>query len=102
MNNITVTDLHARLAAREDIILVDVREPYEHDEFNIGGINIPVTELPFRIDEIKAAGTGQIVLYCQSGNRSALAQKLLDTQFNMHQTLNLIGGAKAWRAEYSS
>ena len=100
MKEITSKELHGRLAAGEDIILIDVREPYEHEEFNIGGINIPVTELPFRIEEVRQHGDQEIVLYCQSGNRSMLAQKLLATQFNIVNTLNLVGGARAWREAF--
>jgi rhodanese-related sulfurtransferase len=99
MQEIVPAELKKRLASGDVLILVDVREPYEHDEFNIGGLNIPVTELPFRIDELKQAGKGDYVLYCQSGNRSSLAQKLLSTQFKIENTINLKGGVNAWKAE---
>jgi rhodanese-related sulfurtransferase len=99
MNEITAQELNQRIRSGEKLSLIDVREPHEHEEFNIGGINIPVTELPFRIEELKQLGEGEIVLYCQSGNRSMLAQKLLAMQFNIHNTLNLKGGVTAWRSE---
>lgn len=99
MNEITAHELQQRIQSGEKILLVDVREPYEHEEFNIGGINIPVTELPFRIDELTQPSEGEIVLYCQSGNRSMLAQKLLAMQFNISNTTNLKGGVTAWREE---
>ena len=102
MNEITSKALLTRLAAGEKLTLIDVREPYEHEEFNIGGINIPVTELPFRIEEIKQLADHEIVLYCQSGNRSMLAQKLLATQFNIANTLNLLGGVRGWKEEMKS
>lgn len=97
MNEITVTELKSRLASGDHLLLVDVREPHEHDEYNLGGINIPVTQLPFRTDELKSDEENTIVLYCQSGNRSLLAQKLLATQFKIENTLNLKGGVTAWR-----
>ena len=53
MNEISVTELKSRLASGDQLMLVDVREPHEHDEYNLGGVNIPVTELPFRTDELK-------------------------------------------------
>ena len=42
MQTITVEDLKAKLDAGEQIHLVDVREPHEHAEFNIGGILLPL------------------------------------------------------------
>jgi rhodanese-related sulfurtransferase len=100
MNEITAASLHERLAAGDKLILVDVREPYEHESFNIGGLNIPITELPFRVDELKEREDAEIVLYCQSGNRSMLAQKLLATQFHIENTLNLKGGVNGWKEEH--
>ena len=97
MKEITSPELRDLIDSGENLLLLDVREPYEHEEFDIGGINIPLTELPFRVEEIRQYGDRQVVLYCQSGNRSGLAQKLLATQFNIHNTINLIGGVKGWR-----
>lgn len=97
MKEITPSLLREQLASGASLPLVDVREPYEHEEFNIGGINIPLSELAFRIDEIKELGEGDIVLYCMSGNRSTLAQKLLSAQFNITNTINLSGGLRAWK-----
>ena len=97
MNEITATELKNRLTSGDDLYLVDVREPHEHEEFNLGGVNIPVSELPFRVDELQDAKGNTIVLYCQSGNRSTLAQKLLAMQFQIENTLNLKGGVRAWR-----
>jgi rhodanese-related sulfurtransferase len=99
MKEITVKEVKQRLDAGEPLILIDVREPYEHEEFDIGGTNIPVTELPFRIDELKQSGKGDLILYCQSGNRSILAQKLLAMQFGIEDTYNLKGGVNAWKEE---
>jgi len=99
MHEISPTELKLRLSSGDKLLLIDVREPYEHEDFNIGGINIPITELPFRIEEIKVPEDSAIVLYCQSGNRSGLAQKLLATQFKIENTINLKGGVKAWKTE---
>ncbi len=99
MKEITAKELKERLESGEPLILIDVREPYEHDEFDIGGTNIPVTELPFRIDELKQLGNGDLVLYCQSGNRSILAQKLLAMQFGIENTYDLKGGVNAWKED---
>jgi len=81
------------------MVLVDVREPYEHDEYNIGGINIPLAEIPISPERFRDLGDVDIVLYCRSGNRSGMAQKLLAMQHNIHNTMNLKGGLIAWRRD---
>lgn len=100
MKEITVHVLKELIQANKAPYMIDVREPHEHDEFNLGGQNIPVTELPFRIAELQAIGEADIILYCQSGARSSLAQKLLGTQFNITNTTNVQGGVKAWKEAF--
>lgn len=51
-----------------NIALIDIRENYEHEEFNIGGANIPLDE--FRIEKLRE--NQKIVLYCSSGKRSKI------------------------------
>ncbi|HLT73040.1 MAG TPA: rhodanese-like domain-containing protein [Cyclobacteriaceae bacterium] len=97
MKEISPAELQLRLEQGEPPHLIDVREPYEHEEFNIGGQNIPVSQLPFHIEEIRQLTDREIILYCQSGNRSGLAQQLLASQFGITNTINLKGGMKAWR-----
>jgi len=59
----------------ENFILVDVREAYEYEEHNIGGLNIPVYELPERITEVMEHG--KVVFVCTTGARSKLASAIL-------------------------
>ena len=42
MQTITVDEVHKRMEAGEKLNLVDVREPHENADFNIGGILLPV------------------------------------------------------------
>jgi len=57
--------------------VVDVRTPEEFSEGHIdGSVNIPLHEVPQRIDEIKALQQ-PILLCCASGNRSGQAAKFL-------------------------
>lgn len=84
--------------AGEVIRLIDVREPHEVEEYSIGGLNIPLADLGQRIDEVKSlADQGEIILYCRSGSRSQMAEKILNTQFNITNTQNLTGGMTAWK-----
>ena len=54
MQTITVEALKEILDAGEKINLVDVREPHEHAEFNIGGLLLPLGNMQsMQIDEIE-------------------------------------------------
>jgi len=57
-------------------ILVDVRTPEEFAEGSVdGAVNIPLSELPQRLVELK--GSNDIVLFCRSGSRSSQAIQIL-------------------------
>lgn len=99
MKEITAFELHQKMEDGEKIVLVDVREPYEHDEFNIGGINIPLAEIPASSERFRELGDVEIVFYCRSGNRSAMAQKILALQHQIYNTLNLKGGLIGWNED---
>ncbi len=60
--------------------VIDVRSSWEFEAGNIpGAINIPVEELPHQLDTLRAF-TGPLVVYCQSGGRSSMAQQYLMQQ----------------------
>ena len=64
----------------KNLILIDIREKYEHEEFNIGGENIPQDE----IDEGNLQEGKKYILYCASGIRSkALTKKLKQNNQNL-------------------
>ena len=49
--------------------LIDIREPYEHEEGHIkGSINIPMGDFLEKLDELSR--TKQIIIYCNTGRRS--------------------------------
>jgi rhodanese-related sulfurtransferase len=90
--------LHARLAAGEDIQLVDVREEMEFDYCRIAGsVLIPLGDVPRRAAEIRS--TGPVVLICHHGVRSAQALGYLQHRLGRENLLNLRGGIDAWSHE---
>lgn len=54
-----------------EVTLIDVREPAEHTARNIGGINIPLSQLAAHMHTLQRDRT--IVLYCATGVRSSKA-----------------------------
>lgn len=87
--SISAEDLQNMQASDDEFILLDVRSRAEHDEQNIGGKLIPLTELPQRWRELDSAVP--VVVYCHAGIRSmAAARFLLEHQF--HSVMNLSGG----------
>ena len=102
MENITVEEVKKRMDAGEEIHLVDVREPYENADFNIGGILLPLGEIrSMQIDEIEDLKDKEVILYCRSGNRSAQAAMFLETM-GFENTKNLVGGILAWQDKFGS
>ncbi len=97
--SISPADLNTRLESGDEIVLVDVREPFERDIADLpdhGQLRIPVAELPGRVGEIPQEA--EVVLYCRSGGRSGWATQYLISQ-GYQGVLNMSGGVLGWRAE---
>jgi rhodanese-related sulfurtransferase len=102
MNSISVDELKARLDKGENLHLIDVREPHEHAEFNIGGKLFPLGKIQtMQTEEIEPLKAEEVILYCRSGNRSRMACMFLDT-LGFQNTVNLEGGMLAWRDKYDT
>ena len=52
----------------QNCLLVDVREEYEFEDENIGGLNIPLAEVLTELEKIQSSPT--IIFLCRSGKRS--------------------------------
>ena len=97
MQLITVAELKQRISNGEKLNLVDVREPSEHNEFNIGGVLIPLGKIQtMEVDQLEALKNQELILYCRSGNRSGQACQILD-MLGFTNTKNLQGGMLAWQ-----
>ena len=97
MQLITTSELKDRISKGEKLNLVDVREPSEHNEFNIGGALIPLGEIQaMEVDQLEKLKDQELILYCRSGNRSGQACQILD-MMGFTNTKNLQGGMLAWQ-----
>lgn len=104
VENLTV-DQTADEIAREDTLLVDLREPSEREENGAipGAIHAPRGMLEFWADPTSAYHRAEfdpnrrLVLHCASGGRSALAADTLQ-QMGYTKVAHLDGGFNAWKA----
>ena len=85
-----------KIFSESKAIFLDVRTRSENEFISIpNSLLIPVSELPYRIDELLKFKEQDIVVYCRVGNRSGVATDYL-TQ-NGYTAMNLLGGIEAWR-----
>lgn len=97
MTTITAEEVKKRLDAGEKLHIVDVREPHENAEFNIGGLLLPLGKVQtMQLDEIENWKEDEVIVYCRSGNRSGQACQILDMA-GFKNTKNLTGGMLNWQ-----
>ncbi len=90
----TVEELKQRLDRKDDLVVLDVREPHEVDIVRIEGSTvIPLGDLPNRLDELDRSR--DLVVHCKMGGRSAKAVTLL-REHGFDRATNLTGGILAW------
>lgn len=97
MQTITVEELKAKIDAGEFLHLIDVREPQEHADFNIGGLLLPLGKVQtFQTEEIEDLKNETVYIYCRSGNRSGQACLMLEP-LGFKNVINVTGGMLAWQ-----
>lgn len=99
MNDITVEELKQKMDAMEAFIFIDVREPYEYEEFNLGAKLIPLGNLVGALNELEPYKNEEIVIHCRSGARSGSA-KITLSQLGFTKVRNLLGGVLEWQRLY--
>jgi rhodanese-related sulfurtransferase len=100
MTTITADEVKFRLESGEKLNLVDVREPHENAEFNIGGVLLPLGKVQImQIEDIDDMKNDEVIVYCRSGNRSGQAALMLET-FGFTDVKNLTGGMLAWKERF--
>jgi rhodanese-related sulfurtransferase len=97
MEDITAEELKERLEKGEELILIDVREPYEFEEDNLKGRLIPLGNLPAEVDDLLDFQDSEVIIHCRSGARSSAAKAFL-TQNGFSKVRNLLGGILAYRS----
>ncbi len=96
MKSITAEKLAEKLQRNENIHIIDVREDFEVAEGKIpGSINIPLGELPERLDQLDK--NKHYYLVCRSGGRSARGCSYLAQRG--YNVTNVEGGMLAWTGD---
>ncbi|MEZ4920499.1 MAG: rhodanese-like domain-containing protein [Saprospiraceae bacterium] len=99
--DIQVDELYKKLKDGDDFVFVDVREPWENEEFALGAKLIPLGDLVNRLFELDSYKNSEVVVHCKSGGRSGVAKALLEGQ-GFTNVRNLIGGVLAWKDAYGN
>lgn len=97
-------DLEGLIQNSPDIVLLDIREPYEFDHLHIDhSLNVPRGILESACDygyeetvpELVEARQQQVVVICRSGSRSALAAYIMQ-QMGYEAVYSLQTGLRGW------
>jgi adenylyltransferase/sulfurtransferase len=92
---VSVETLKKKLDAKEDVFVLDVREPHEVPIASLGAPLIPVGSLAQRVAELAEHKNDEIVIHCRSGSRSQKAALILK-EAGFTNVSNLAGGILAW------
>ena len=107
IKEISPDELKAKLNAKEDFLLVDVRESSEFEHGRISGAHLVPrgiieaaadTSYPKHYPPLSGARNQQIVVYCATSGRSAMAAAVLQ-MMGYKNVLNLAGGYTRWETE---
>jgi rhodanese-related sulfurtransferase len=100
VTEISVQELKRRRDAKDDLMLLDVREPGEVATASIAGATaIRMSEVPLHLAELPR--TRPIVVMCHHGGRSANVTTFLNAN-GFPNAVNLAGGIDVWSAEIDS
>jgi rhodanese-related sulfurtransferase len=94
--DITVEELKELIKSGKSFNFIDVRNPDEFEEDNLGAILIPLNELPDRVDELEDMRDEDIYIHCRSGARSGRAKDYLES-IGFSKVHNVLGGILAYR-----
>src|SRR4051794_14456428 len=79
-------------------VVIDVREQHEYDEGRLpGAVHVPRGYLETRIENAVKDKDAHVILYCQSGNRSAFAADTLQRQLGYTNVEHMTGGITLWK-----
>src|SRR5204863_854905 len=98
INEVDPREVHDIVNNGYDAFVVDVREQHEFDEGRLpGAVHVPRGHLETRIENAVKDKHARVILYCQSGNRSAFAADTLQRQLGYTNVESMNGGITLWK-----
>jgi len=97
MKLLSPQEVHLALQAQKDLLLVDIREPYEYQNCQIEALRIPMADFATTFPTLPTHE--QIVIMCQSGRRAEALANFIETEFSATNIYVLDGGLNAWITE---
>ena len=95
---ITPEELHRKVAAGEDVLVLDSRPANEYANMNIpGSINVPGSELVYRFPELGVKPETLVVVNCAGRTRSIIGAQSLINAGVKNKVVALNGGTMAWQ-----
>ncbi len=94
IREIEVYELKQWMDKLEDFQLIDVREPEEYEQYNLGGTLMPMNSIANYLDAISR--TKKVVIHCKAGLRSAYVIQYLQKIHGFKNLFNLRGGTQEW------
>jgi molybdopterin/thiamine biosynthesis adenylyltransferase/rhodanese-related sulfurtransferase len=91
-------DVHEVYANGNGAVIVDVREQHEYEESHLpGAVHVPRGHLESRIEGSAPDKSQRVILYCASGNRSALAAHTMKDLLGYEDVASMRGGITLWK-----
>jgi molybdopterin/thiamine biosynthesis adenylyltransferase/rhodanese-related sulfurtransferase len=88
----------SEVVGSDGVVIIDVRESDEWDAGHIPGAKFVTRgHLESRIEGAAPNRSDRVILYCASGNRSALAAKTLREQLGYEHVESMTGGYTLWK-----
>src|SRR3712207_1347771 len=79
-------------------VIVDVREQHEFEEAHLpGAVHVPRGHLESRVEGAVGDRSKRVILYCSSGNRSALAAHTMREHLGYEDVASMRGGITLWK-----
>jgi molybdopterin/thiamine biosynthesis adenylyltransferase/rhodanese-related sulfurtransferase len=96
IDEVDPADVHAVL--NDSVAIIDVRETDEFTRGHLPGArHVPRSYLESRIDGVVPDRSQRVVLYCATGQRSALAANTLINELGFENVQSMTGGYTLWK-----